>query len=309
MKGLKKWISINEWLEKHSPTMDLISTFCSIAALALSLFVFCNIGNLNDWREHVKSSENSKAAVEEWKEDLSNIRVGYSRQYIEEILGLPQLTEGMRVNSNPYFKTTYTNSYFTLICIYREDSSLLGFLIIGNDDSFNLQNYRCGFSLFEYTINEAEQYCFEHGVQSYIFISNFHSNRLDCNSYYFECNYQHSLGAVSPYFIGYGVCDIGAVESYSEFYNATQSMDLIEGYDDFEEFLTDTKDDDIRNQAINSFLVMEHSMDAEDIVLDLMGGSLGMGRDEFANLQQDYEQCIMSYIMNLENDSSSENED
>lgn len=309
MKGLKKWICINEWLEKYSPTMDLISTFCSIAALALSLFVFCNIGNLNDWREHVKSSENSKAAVEEWKEDLSNIRVGYSRQYIEEILGLPQLTEGMRVNSNPYFKTTYTNSYFTLICIYREDSSLLGFLIIGNDDSFNLQNYRCGFSLFEYTINEAEQYCFEHGVQSYIFISNFHSNRLDCNSYYFECNYQHSLGAVSPYFIGYGVCDIGAVESYSDFYNTTRSMDLIEGYDDFEEFLTDTKDDDIRDQAINSFLVMEHSMDAEDIVLDLMGGSLGIGRDEFANLQQDYEQCIMSYIANLEYDSSSEKED
>lgn len=86
-------------------------------------------------------------------------------------------------------------------------------------------------------------------------------------------------------------------------------MDLIEGYDDFEEFLTDTKDDDIRDQAINSFLVMEHSMDAEDIVLDLMGGSLGIGRDEFANLQQDYEQCIMSYIANLEYDSSSEKED
>ena len=85
-------------------------------------------------------------------------------------------------------------------------------------------------------------------------------------------------------------------------------MDLIEGYDDLEEFLTDTKDDDIRNQAINSFLIMEHSMDAEDIVLDLMGGSLGMGRDEFANLQQDYEQCIMSYIANLEDDSLSENE-
>lgn len=300
---------ISSWIKENDHLINFISAICSIIALILSFFVFCNIGNISEWQEHVKTQENSSAAVKEWKEELSNLRVGYSRQYIEEILGIPQLTEAMTVDLNSYSKTTYINSYFTLICIYKEDTSLLGFLIIGNDPSFNLQNYRCGFSLFDYTINEAEQYCFDHGVLSYVTLLNFHSNRLDCNSYYFECNYQHSVGAVSPYFIGYGVCDIGAVKSYSDFYDAAESMDLVDAYDDFWEFVDDTKDDAIRNQPINTFLIMEHSVDAESIVVDLMGGALGIGRDEFANLQQNYEQCILLFTENLEQSSSIVKED
>lgn len=292
---------------KISSVLNYLSAFCSIIVCILAIFIYFNIGNINDWSQYVKSKPNSKAAVEEWKKDLSNLRIGFSRNYVEDIIGTPQLTEDIIFNESPYLKTTYTNSYFTLICVYHEDSSLLGFLIIGNDDSFNFQNYRCGFTLFDYTINEAEQYCFEHGVQSYIMLSNFHSDRLDCNSYYFECNYQHSVGAVSPFLIGYGVCDIGAVESYPKLYNATRTMNFIDSQEDLLEFLDETQSDSIRNIPINTFLIMEHFWEAEDFISEhLITGALGMGRDEFANLQPNYEDCISTFIQNLEYDYSND---
>ena len=98
---------ISSWIKENDHLINFISAICSIIALILSFFVFCNIGNISEWQEHVKTQENSSAAVNEWKEELSNLRVGYSRQYIEEILGIPQLTEAMTVDLNSYSKTTY----------------------------------------------------------------------------------------------------------------------------------------------------------------------------------------------------------
>lgn len=301
----KSKVAAQKKQKKKCSALNCLSNFCSIIVCILTIFIFFNISNINDWNRYIKSKPNSKAAVEEWKKDLSNLRIGYSRNYVESILGMPQLNEDISFNESLYQKTTYTNSYFTLICVYYEDSSLLGFLIIGNDDSFNFENYRCGFTLFDYTINEAEQYCFEHGVQSYIMLSNFHSERLDCNSYYFECNYQHSVGAVSPCFIGYGVCDIGAVASYPELYSALRTMNTSDQYGNFSEFLDETQSDSIRNFPINTFLIMEHFWGAEDFISEyLITGALGMGRDEFANLQTNYEKCISNYIQNLAYDYS-----
>ena len=307
IKAYKSWVKLPirfaPSLFKNIPIfLNCLSSICSIMTAILAVFVFFNIGNISDWNEHIKSVPNSKAAVAEWKKDLSNLRVGCSRQFAENILGIPQLIEEISTDFSQYTKTTYSNSYFTLICIFEEDQALRGFLIIGNDASFNFENYRCGFTLFDYTVNETSQYCFDHGVLSTVMIMMHESNRLECNSYYFQCDYQHSRGATSPFYIGYGVCDIGAVESYSEFYTAARSMQLTESQSNAgPNTFNESKNEAIRNIPINAFLVMEDNLtDTEELLVDgLITGALGMGRDDYANLQTDYEECINFFMENL----------
>ena len=276
----------------------------TVAALIFAILAFQNVGNIKEIKDHIKSKPNSHAAIAEWIKELDCIRIGYSRDYIENIIGKPQMINTIEIDSAEYIETTYSNSYFTLFCVYEEDSSLLGILIIGNDKNFKLYNYRCEFKLFDYTVNETEKYCFENGLASIIFFRNNHSNRLSANSYYFECNYQHSIGAVEPYIIGYGISDIGYLYSYDKFYSSAISMHIANGnYEDRVELYEASKNDAIRNLPINSFLIMRDS----DVSIKLLDkclipyAYLGMSRSAYANMQNDYSDWINSFNKRFEN--------
>ena len=276
-----------------------IIDFSAIIALVFAIMSFQNISNLNELKSYIKNRPNSRSAIVEWEKELDNIRIGYCKDYVEEMIGQPQMNETIDLDSAKYIKTTYSNSYFTLFCVYEEDSSLLGYLIIGNDASFKLNNYRCKFSLFDYTMNSAEKYCQEHGVQSILYFKNHHGYRLDTNDYCFECNFQHSDGAVEPYLIGYGVCDIGYLDSRTEFYDAANDMHIANSdYENRAEDYFKAKNDSIRNIPINSFLIMKDTHDSIELLSEyfITKTYIGMSRSAYANLQQDYNDCINSYF-------------
>ena len=151
--------------------IDATINLSAIVALVFAIMAFNNINNLNELKNYIKDRPNSHFAVVEWKKEFDNIRIGYSRDYVESVIGPPQIIEEFKLYSATYMETIYSNSYFTLFCIYEEDSSLLGYLIIGNDEDFRINNYRCNYSLFDYSINNAENYCFDKGVESILFLN------------------------------------------------------------------------------------------------------------------------------------------
>ena len=212
------------------------------------------------------------------------------------------MLENVNCNESVYTKATYVNSYYSLFCVYRDDSSLIGFLIIGNNKKFNMSNYRCRFTLFDYSINEAENYCFNNGAHSIRFLNNYNGNRLDTNSYYFECNMQHGMGAVESYLIGYGICDIGDISLCENFYETAQQMYIIRKSDESVlESYDNTKYDAIRDCPINSFLVMKDTKDAVELISSCLVRSscLGMSRSSYANYQDDYQTCINTFLQNF----------
>ena len=250
------------WLLVKSLFQIVVGT-ATIFAAVFAFLAFNNIGSLNDIKNQIKSTPNSQTAINEWKSELTCLHIGNNRDFIEKTIGQPILVDSIDFKSSKYNKCTYSNSYFTLICIYNDNSSLLGFLIIGNNESFNFKNYRCGFTLFDYTINEAEAFCFDKGVQSYIFLRSNNSNRLDSNSYYFECNYQYSTGATLPYIIGYGICDTGKITQLEGFRNASQSMHVAKSNEEtFTQFHDSSINDSIRDFPINCFFVMSDFQDS-----------------------------------------------
>lgn len=275
----------------------------AIVALVFAIMTFNNISNLNELKTHIKERPNSHLAVVEWKKEFEKIKIGYSRDYVESVIGQPQMSEAIDLDRTNYIKTTYSNSYFTLFCVYENDSSLLGYLVIGNDNEFRINNYRCAFSLFDYSINDAENYCFNRGVESILFLSNNHSYRLSSNSYYYECNFQHSEGAVDPFLIGYGICDIGFMNSHNEFYLAANDMHIVDS--DYEKRVVEwekTKNDSIRNLPINSFLIMKYTDESIEVLSNhlITHAYLGMSRSAYANLQEDYSNSINTFINNFE---------
>ena len=274
---------------------QIVVGITTIITAVFACLAFNNIGNLREIKNKIKYTPNSQAAIDEWKSELTCLHIGYSRNYIENIIGQPKLADSIFYESLKISKCIYSNSYFTLLCLYNDDSSLLGFLIIGNNYNFNFKNYRCGFSLFDYTINETESFCFERGVQSYIFLRNNHSNRLDNNSYYFECNYQHSKGATSSCIIGYGICDIGEIPQLLDFQSAALSMHLEKSINEsFAQLHESTVGDSIRDFPINCFFVMSDFIGSVDFISTHICSysNLGISRDEYANLQLNYEQSI-----------------
>lgn len=295
--SLRKKVNFKSILSFVSNLVKFILKVSPIISLAFAVLTFFCIKNLNDLDNIFKSHSNSTSAIKIWKNELKSLRIGYSKEYIESIIGKPQITKTINIGSSKYDEMIYINSYFSLFCVYEESYSLLGFLIIGNDDRFKFTNYRCNFSLFDFTINEAEEYCFENGLHSIPFFRSNRSNRLDNNNYYFECHLQHSKGAVESCLIGYGICDIGKIESNDDYYMAENNMHVSSGSnEDYLELYNKSKNDYIRNISINSFLVMDCKMDYMEIISKFLISypRLGMSRSEFANYQQDYSYYIDS---------------
>ena len=279
----------------------LMFAFSLITAL-FSLLVFYNLGSFKDIKDYCKQKENSDKAVCYWKEDLEKVRIGNSSRYIEEIIGVPQATERIVFCEKEYLKNMYINSYFTLICVYDDAEELIGFLLIGNNPKFNMRNYRVSFNLFDNTINETEKICNEK-IGPVVICKSFKNGRLDCNSYYFECNLQHPKGATEMYYIGYGVCDIGYLTSLKEYNEATKSMSVYDMKNEtFQQYHEKSINDSIRNQPINALFIMKEfrmgaSNTMEFINTYVVGNTvMGISRDRYSNYQPDYEKSVSYYM-------------
>ena len=82
--------------------LNLLVSISSIIAGVAAIFLFCNIGNINEWNQYIKTKPNSNMAVARWKEDLSKIRIDCSEQYVEEVLGIPLISEEIVFENNIY---------------------------------------------------------------------------------------------------------------------------------------------------------------------------------------------------------------
>lgn len=287
--------------------IGIIANICTIITFGgLVISIIYGYNTLKDYSYNRKFREDSKAAVDEWKKELDALRIGNNYRYIESIIGFPTISYDVDFKGYKFEKSEYVNEYFSLICFYN-NSSLYGFLIIGNNEKFNFKNYRCNFSLFDYTINEAEKYCLKNNTGSVLLLRNNCSGRLDNNDYYFECNLQRSQSAGGLYVIGYGVTDIGYIRERERFDSCFRAMNRIDfsGPDSVPQ-ITDIDNgnynDQIRQAPINAFLVFDdnnHSL-AIDIISEciVMPSSLGMTKEAYANQQKNYKTSIASFNSN-----------
>lgn len=276
----------DERIRKILKTILILITFLSSIATIFATVVLMNSSaTLRDFSKAKRNSKTESVAINEWKGELDCLRIGYNKNYIENEIGIPQISEG--IENEDVKRCIYVNQYFSLICFYRADS-LLGFLIIGNNKNFNFENYRCNFSLFDYTINETEEYCFREGLNTIVLASSNIGGRLDNNRYYFECNLQHSKGATSLCTIGYGICDIGYIEDrklFDELLNLAKSEAGFESED--YDFYLKSKDSKVRDLPINAFMVFDGGyIDEENEFIKsyiVKPWALGMEKDEYAN--------------------------
>ena len=245
----------------------------------------------------------SSLAISRWEDTINKIRLNESREYIEDILGIPQMSEINKYSSEDqiieYQKDVYVNHYFTLICIYVE-GTLQGFLIIGNREDMHLKSYRGDLELFTDSIYTASEKCDEMNTY-YNFVSGNSSNRLDSNQYYVECRTQHSAGAVPNTLIGYGYCDLSNTIDHR---NEIQiPISITYRYDDYtrfgwpnsEEVLQlindDLNNDDVlefkQNTPLNVFFIFnDNGILLKDSLV--IGYILGMSKDSYYNLCDDY---------------------
>lgn len=291
-------IDINgEKIHNHTfkKLINFMGVVATIIATILMIFAWCNIDNLEALNEYKKTKENSSKAIDLWKTDLSKVKIGCSERFIEDVIGIPRVVEEINIQGRTYHKSIYINSYFTMICAYDSASTLIGYLLIGNNKSFDISNYRCGYTLFDYSINSAEQFCNNKGVGGVLSCKSSCNYRLDSNTYYFECNLQHSRGATPMYYIGYGVCDIGYISDLNDFYDDADKMTYYDFINKkYEKYRNDSKGDDIRNWPVNSYLIMKYTPDTQELIDDYMVNDcyLGMTRDDYANFQDNYEDSI-----------------
>ena len=277
---------------------SIVSIICSLIGVGFAVvFFWKGIQTLDDYKEYIKFQDTSIDATQEWMEDISNIRIGSDSSYIQSLLGEPLFTKSIEFYDTKYIKTYYINSYCTIMCIYSEDLSLVGYAVIGNKNSMKIKNYRCGFTLFDYTINEAEEYCSDNYIGPEIYCSSNMNGRLDCNDYYFQCSFQHSHGATPNYYIGYGICDIGAIDSYDEFDYGIRNMKPYDAFGDNKEYYENSKKDSIRDLPINTMFVMREIDHMEEFMKKYVASScLCLSVDDFANYQNDYESYINEYL-------------
>lgn len=59
------------------------------------------------------------------------LHIHFSREYIENELGKPQSVSEIVISKKSYFRTIYTDKYYTLLCYYNDTGSLFGFYYIG----------------------------------------------------------------------------------------------------------------------------------------------------------------------------------
>lgn len=144
------------------------------------------------------------------EEELKCLRVGFSKEYIESKLGIPKSVSEIQISGDIYFKAIYTDEYYTLLCFYNQNSSLLGYMMISNKEGFEFNSYRSDIKLLKYSVSEARKTLESEGIKSDIINKeHFESDRMDNNKYYYECKMQHSREAQEPYYIGFGYTDIG----------------------------------------------------------------------------------------------------
>lgn len=144
------------------------------------------------------------------EEELEYLHVDFSREYIESKLGIPKSISEIHISNDTYFKTIYTDKYYTLLCFYDQNGSLFGYMMISNKDDFEFNSYRSDIRLLKYSVLEAREKLEDEGIQSDIITKDhFESDRIDNNKYYYECKMQHSSGGQETYYIGFGFTDIG----------------------------------------------------------------------------------------------------
>ena len=122
--------NLNKKRKSNNSFIKLFRGIVGISTIIAALFgflTFQNIGNLNDLKDNIKEQPNSQMAINEWKDELDNVRIDYGRDYIENILGTPKLVKSINFNKSMYTECIYNNSYFTLFCYYNNSSSLTGF--------------------------------------------------------------------------------------------------------------------------------------------------------------------------------------
>ena len=275
-----------------------VGAWAGVESLGYIEFFYENgIETYSEYREILKYEEDSEEAVGLWLEDIDKIRIGCSCQYIKNILGEPINVEELEFYGLKYSKELYINPFCTIMCIYDQNPSLIGYMIIGNDESLKAKSYRAGFSLFDYTINEAEQFCLDNDVGSMVFCKSFSNGRLDCNTYYIQCSFQHSKGATPAYYIGYGICDIGAIDSLDEYEKAEREMKPAALYDDSRTYYEVSKYDAIRDFPINVLFVLREIPNMDEFIEQYIASNcLCLSVDDFANYQNDYAGYVNNYI-------------
>lgn len=138
------------------------------------------------------------------------LHVDFSREYIEQKLGIPKSISEIQISNNSYYKTIYTDKYYTLLCYYNQTGLLLGYMLISNRKGFDFNSYRSDIELLKYSVSEAREKLGSEGIESDIIKKeHFSSSRIDNNRYYYECKMQHSWGGQETYYIGFGFTDIG----------------------------------------------------------------------------------------------------
>ena len=292
--------------KKKSSAISIATLVVNALSFFLALLAFLKLGTIKDLVKGIKNHESTITADELWENDIYKIRLGCSSTYVEELIDTPLYTNNIDFHGDKYTEAYYINSCCSLECIYDDSDSLVGLVVVGNDKKFNPENYRVGFSLYDYSINEVEEKYLENGINSYILCKSSNTNRLDQNSYYIECNLQHSDGATPLYFVGYGVCDIGGLESADTFYDESNKMTNYDyekenQYDYQVVYHDESKRDEIRNLPINTFfIVKEISNDIEFLHRFVVPyGCYCMSRDDYANYQDSYTECISEFRKNL----------
>lgn len=152
---------------------------------------------------------------------LQTINVTESKDYINNILGVPKVCTSieipLKIDLNEQGeKAVYSNKFYTLVCYFKADNSLLGYLIIQKDKKFNPILYR-NTRMFSKKMNYLSR---EHVKK--IIAMKLYSTRNDTSGYYISF-YHHHL-ATHNCFIGVGVSYLGYLKNE---YFFTKS-----GYDD-----------------------------------------------------------------------------
>lgn len=148
--------------------------------------------------------------------------------------------------------------------------------------------------MFKTSINETEDICKENGVYSEAIIRSNDGGRLDNNSFYYECNLQHSRGGGRFVLIGYGICDIGFLINEEDVVNKFHTMQQLDI--DFSDKDRTYPNDSIRSELINSFMVFDESFTTYVQKYIITPSYLGITRDDYANSTKNYQKTIERYF-------------
>lgn len=216
------------------------------------------------------------------------MRTWQSRDFVINTLGIPQNINEIIFDDKNIEKDIYVNEYCSIICYY-DQTTLIGFIVIGNSNKFKYIDYRSGAILFETKIVEA-------GVQADGYLCDVKQmvgERVDCNRYYAEYYQQHFFG--DDQIVGYAICDIGFFdknmgERFSDMpglYSIREQNEGILGTDiikreDFKE---------IRESKFNVFFTVAYAgVDAEKFVDEIILDDcfLGMTKGQYFNIAYNY---------------------